>query len=184
MPGEVGNVGNVGNGSVSVDGAIVIVDLLTNDIRGTWRRQAASPKNLVWRLNELRGRLREAGAVASVICQAKPMEVVDVTPHNSHVHDYLQAQGGSGHGCQTQVQRNFLGPDGYHIQPRFVSVMNVTYACAVLGWPVPRPTPWDDFAPEFTRRNFEAEWPCLVRGGAWSQGGGLRAPRANSWMMQ
>ena len=82
----------VGNGDVDVDGAVVVIDLLTNDIRGTWRRQGASPEELVWRLEKLRRRLREAGAVDTIICQAEPMEVVDGTPHSSLVHEYLQAQ--------------------------------------------------------------------------------------------
>ena len=166
----------VGSGDIDVNGANVIIDVLTNDIRGTWRRPAATPEELVWRVDRLRGRLRDAGAVATVVCQPKPMEVVDVSPYSSAIHDYLQAQGGMGFGCGTQVRRNFLERDGYHIQPRFASVISITYACAVLGWHVPDPTPWEDFKPEWERRRFDADYPSLVRN-AWGQGVGFEGPR-------
>ena len=169
----------IGNGTVDVNGAVVVIDLLTNDIRGTWRCPAASPEEVVCRLDDLRRRLREAGAVASVVCQAKPMEVADVSPSNSLVSEYLQAQGGSGYGCLTQVRREFLDRDGYHIRPQFVNVMGRTYACAILGWPVPCPTPVGDFAPEYVRRRYNADFPSLARRNVWGQGGGSEGPRSN-----
>ena len=169
----------VGNGAVDVSGATVIIDLLTNDIRGNSRCPAASPEQLVWRVDQLRGRLREAGAVASVVCQAKPMEVADVTPYNSLLHEHLQAQGGQGFGSRTQVRREFLERDGYHVKPGFLPVICGAYASAILGWPVPNPTPWEEFAPDYVRRRLGAEWPSLGRGNAWGQGGRFEGPRMN-----
>ena len=167
----------VGNGDVDVNNAIVIVDVLTNDVRGTRQRQAASPEDLVWRVDQLRGRLKQAGASTSVICQIKPMEVADVTAHNAHLDNYLRAQGGPGYGCRTQVRRNFLKRDGFHVSPQFDSIIDRTYACAMLGWPVPNPTPLEDFAPEFARRRYDAEWPSMVRRTGWNQGVGHQGPR-------
>ena len=169
----------VGNGDIDVRNAYVIVDLLTNDIRGTRHRPAVSPEELRWRVDRLRARLREAGAVASVICQAKPMEVADVRPYNSLLHKYLQAQRGSGHGCLTQIRRNYLRRDGYHVQEQYASIIDRTYACVILGWPVPSPTPLEDFIPTYVRRSYDAEWPGLARRNGWTQRIGYEGPRTN-----
>ena len=161
---------------MDVKDAIVVVDVLTNDVRGTRQRPAASPEDLVWRVHRLRERLWEAGAAAVVICQLKPMEIADVTLYNSLLDDYLRAQGGTGFGCRTQVLRSHLKPDGYHVRGQFDSVIDMTYACAILGRPVPRPTPLEDFAPEMARRRYRAEWPSLVRNGAGGRGVGYEGP--------
>ena len=153
----------VGRGEVDVRNAVVIIDVLTNDVRGTRQRPAVSPEDLVWRVDMLRRRLREAGAKASIVCQLKPMEVADVTVYNTMLDDYLRAQGGQGYGCRTQVRRQYLKRDGFHILPQFDSIIDRTYACALLGWEVPCPTPHTDFAPESSRRRYRTEWPSLVR---------------------
>ena len=100
--------------------------------------------------------------MAAVGCQIKPMEVVDVTPHNWVVNEYLQTAEWSNYGCRTQIRRSFLRNDGFHINPRYASVLDKTYACAILGEHVPSPTPDDDFFPEFARRRYEKDWPGLA----------------------
>ena len=172
----------VGSGEIDVTDANVIIDVLTNDIRGTRQRTAASPEEWIRRIDMLRRRLMTAGASATVVCQPKPMEIVDVSPYDSLLHDYLQAQGGSGYGCRTQIRRSFLRPDGFHIQPQYVSVIDKTFACAITGTHVPQPTPSDDFLPDFARRRHEAEYPLLVRRNGGGQGIGREGPtNSHGW---
>ena len=88
----------VETGSIRASGATIIIDNLTNDVRGTRARPAIPPWELVRRVDQLRGRMRAAGATAVVVCQIKPMKVTDVTPYNVLLDDYLRAQVG-GYGC-------------------------------------------------------------------------------------
>ena len=136
-----------------------MLDNLTNDIRGTQNRPAATPQELVRRVDRLRESIRVAAAVAVVVCEAKPMQVTDVRPHNSLLDSYLRSKGRTGFGCRTQIGMRTLKPDGYHIHPSKYYVLAKTYACAIQGLPVPCPTPVDDFIPLMDRRRYELEWP-------------------------
>ena len=154
-------------GECDVRGATVVIDALTNDVRGMRSRPAVSPQQMVRLVDRLRKRLTEAGARAVVTCQLKPMQSTDVTPYNGALNDYLRCereQGRGGYGCRTQIRLDFLRGDGFHIRPEFDSVMDRTYACAFLGIPVPKPTPWDGFVPMLVRQRWENEWPKLVGG--------------------
>ena len=113
-------------GEIKVEGSIVVVDSLTNDVRGTRSRPSVTPQLLVRLVNKLRRRLMAAGAVAVVICQLKPMEVADVTPFNEFLDQYLRGErdrGRDGFGCRTQIRLEFLKADGYHVKPEFGSVI-------------------------------------------------------------
>ena len=170
----------VASGNLDVKDAYVVIDTLTNEVRGTRQRPAVSPEVLVQRVDRLRKRLIAAGAKATVVCQIKPMETADVTHYNALLFDYLQAEHaekGTGFGCWTQIRRSFLKLDGYHVGPRYASVIDRTYACALVGVHVPCPTPWDDFAPEYARRRRDIEYPSLVSGNGGARGGFLRAQR-------
>ena len=117
----------------------------------------------------------QAGATAVIVCQLKPMQILDVSPHNSALDNYLRRekqQGRQGFGCRTQIRLDFLRNDGYHIRPEFDSVVDRTYACAFLGISVPRPTPWDEFIPDIVRQKWESEWPRLT---------GREQSRQNGW---
>ena len=149
----------VEKGEVDVRGAVVLIDNLTNDARGNPNRPAATPQELIRRVDRLRERVRMASAVAVVVCEVKPMQVTDVRPYNSLLDSYLRSKGRTGYGCRTQIQMKTLKPDGFHINPSEYSVLAKTYACAIQGLPVPCPTPADDFIPLVDRRKYEAEWP-------------------------
>ena len=154
----------IDRGEIRMEGATVLVDNLTNDARGTRDRRASTPQQLVGLVDRLRGKIMAAGAAAVVICQLKPMEVVDVTPHNELLDLYLRREkerGRGGFGCRTQIRLDFLKGDGFHVRPEFGSVLDRTYACAFLGMCVPFPTPLGDFAPSFVRKQWEADWPRL-----------------------
>ena len=156
----------VGEGKTDVRGAIVVADTLTNDIRGSRNATPASPQELVRRVDRLRQGLLAAGAAAVVICEAKPMQCVDVTQHNILLSEYLRNIEG-GFGCRTQIRKSYLkDKDGFHIRPEFGSILDRTYACAVLGVNVPCPTPLEDFTPDHVRRRWEREWPRVGRGWA------------------
>ena len=159
----------IDRGEVELRGSIVLIDNLTNDVRGTRSRPAVSPRQLVRLVDQLRRRVMAAGAVAVVVCQLKPMQTVDVTPFNDLLNCYLRAErnkGRDGFGCQTMIRLGFLKPDGFHIRPDFSSVIARTYACAFLGIEVPDPTPWDEFTPSHGRISWESDWPRLAGGRA------------------
>ena len=140
----------VARDEIEVGGAIVVMDNLTNDVRGTRSRRAATPQELVDRVGKLRETMR--GAAAIVTCAVKPMRDINVTQHNNLLSDFLHAHGG--YGCNTQIRREFLKDDGFHIRPQFTPVLNKTYACAIRGIDVPCPTPSEDFMPI-------KDWPYL-----------------------
>ena len=98
------------------------------------------------------------------------MQCVDVTAYNSKLHYYLLSQGGLGYGCETQVKLNHLANDGYHVRKEFSPVMDLTYACAVMGAPMPHPTLREDFVPDHIRRRRDLEWPRLPGGGGAQYG--------------
>ena len=103
-----------------------------------------------------------AGAAAVVVCQLKPMQTTDVSPYNGLLDKYLRGEkdrGRDGFGCSTQIRLDFLKGDGHHVRPEFASVIDRTYACAMLGIHVPFPTPFDEFTPSFLRQRWESEWP-------------------------
>ena len=139
----------------------MVLDNLTNDVRGTSTRPAISPEVLIHYVDKLRWKLRAAGAVAVVVCQLKPMQVTDVTPYNKLLHEYLLAEGEGGYGCRTQIRLDYLKHDGYHVLPKYDSIIDRTYACAMMGVPVPCPTPFDEFSPYHVRRRWEADWPRI-----------------------
>ena len=130
----------VDRGAIDVRGAIVIIDCLTNDIRGTRLRPSVSPQQLVCGVDRLRRVLKMAGAKAAVVCQVKPMRLGDVSPYNDHLSDYLRGQKW-GFSCRTQIRLSYLKPDGYHVRPQYDSIIDKTYACAIRGIPVIDPTP-------------------------------------------
>ena len=148
-------------GEIDVRGATVVLDNLTNDVRGTQRRPAATPDEVVDRVDRLRKGLLSAGAETVVVAEIKPMQPVDVRPHNRHLHRYLCAQGQGGYGVCTQIRMNALRHDGFHINRQFDTVIDRTYACAIRGVPVPSPTPVEDFEPDHVRRRRHLEWPRI-----------------------
>ena len=127
-----------------VRGAIVILDTLTNNVRGTKTRKADSPRELVNRVARVRGLLYSAGAVKVVTCQVKPMTLVDVRPYNGLLHEFLCGQPDGGPGCETQIRMSDLKPsvdgNGFHILPECETILDRTYACAIRNVPVPCPT--------------------------------------------
>ena len=154
----------VDRGAIDIRGAVVIVDNLTNDIRGTSVRSPLSPRAVTHWVDKLCGRLRMAGAAAVVVCQVKPMQVADVTPYNDLLSEYLCTQD-QGFGCKTQIRLTYLKPDGFHVRPQFDSVIDRTYACAIRGVPVSDPTPFNEFLPDHLRRRWQTQWPRIGGGG-------------------
>ena len=139
---------------VNITGARVIIDNLTNDVRGTKQKTAASPEDLVRRVDELLGELFTAES--ATVCQIKPMRHMDVSPYNYILDDYLRFWGIFA--CPTQIRMEDLR-GGFHIKHQADSVLDKTYACAILRVPVPCPTPAENFVPEFVRMQFQKDWP-------------------------
>ena len=157
----------VDRGNIDVREAVVIIDDLTNDARGTHTRPAVIPTQLIRMVDRLRRRLMAAGARNTVVCQIKPMQVTNVIPFNDALDAYLReekAKGRGGFGCQTQIRLSYLRNDGYHVKPQYDSVVDKTYACAIMGTQVPDPTPGGAFMPDLARRRWETEWPAAGSG--------------------
>ena len=172
----------VARGEIDVTGAVVIIDNLTNDVRGTRQRTGATPEDLLFRVDRLRRRVLEAGAEAIVVCEVKPMRHIDVSAYNRILHHYLRAQGGHGYGCMTQIRLEYLKADGFHVLPQFDPVIDKTYACAVMGIPVPCPTPRGGFVSDMVRKRWEREWPQVGARSDSRQGGeGLTQSHGWNW---
>jgi hypothetical protein len=74
------------------------------------------------------------------------------------------------HGYHTQIRLEHLAGDGFHIRAAYTSVLERTYACALLGILVPFQTPPEHFAKgadQREQRNFE--WECPRPGGETRQ---------------
>ena len=149
-------------GEIEVKDCFVIIDNITNNVRGSWKCPRESPEQVAHKVAVLRELILDSSAAAVVVCQVKPMTMIDVRPYNHLIHEYLGTCGKAGFGCNTQIRQEYLAPDGFHIAHRFSSVVDRTYACALLGTPVPEPVPDTDFIPLAHRRSWETEWPSLV----------------------
>ena len=158
----------VTRGEIDVSGCYVVIDNMTNNVRGG-RRQADTPEQLVHRINELRTALLSSSAAAVVVVQVKPMRHIDVRPYNWLLHSYLTKCGQTGYGSKTLIRMEHLQLDGYHINPLFDAFLDRTYAYALLGKEVPCPTPTDNFMPEFVRHRWNEDFPRLV-GQGWNRG--------------
>ena len=73
----------VRRGDIRVDGARVVVDCVTNDVRGTRRRGKAEPQEVAERLREAIGEMGRAERI--VVCEVKPMQHIDVVPFNARI---------------------------------------------------------------------------------------------------
>jgi hypothetical protein len=146
-----------------VKGAVVLLDVGTNDVRGTRATARASPEVVADRIGKTIRALKEKGARAVIICEIKPMAFMDVRPYCHAIH--LQClEHRDVFGCETQTGVSHLKEDGYHIQPSFLGVLDLTYACALMGVPVPCLTPETDRWAIKTQWNENAEWPHVGEG--------------------
>ena len=171
----------VNRGLINVRDSLVVVDCLTNNVRDTRSGPALSPDELIWCLDRLRDSLWAASASQIIVCEVKPTQRTDVSPYNCAIDQYLKSRKeiDGGYGCRTQVRMDQLRADGLHLKPQFHSVLNETYACAIIGMPVPYPTPLEDFQPAHVRRRWEREWPVV--GGRQNEMRAANAQHGWSW---
>jgi spore germination cell wall hydrolase CwlJ-like protein len=143
-------------GKIKVEGKRVIVDVTTNDVRGTRGLPRIRPGELVDRVGKVVAVLKEKGARGVTICEPKPMTLMDVFPYS----DRLRQKCGERKvgWCQTQLGVKDLKEDGFHLLPSSLRVLDKTYAFAVMGVKVPHPTPiYFKWRHELT----EQEWPRM-----------------------
>ena len=145
-------------GEIEVEGKIVVVDNVTNDVR-----KVCDPWEVGRRMTKVLDALEGAAAVVAV--QVKPIRHLDITPYNETLHHLCTTRKGV-FGCHTQIRMDDLGRDGYHVSPQCADIIDRTYVRALLGAPVPSPTPPGDFFhPEQMREYTEAfRNKCLVNG--------------------
>ena len=124
---------------VVVEGKIVILDNVTNDVR-----KAREPLEVARRMGRVLDALEEAEATAVVAVEIKPMRHINVIPHNESLHHLLVARRGV-YGCHTQIRMEDLTHDGFHVKRDCAGIVDRTFAYAMMGNPVPRPSKKEDF---------------------------------------
>jgi hypothetical protein len=129
----------VQSGKMKVDGARVILDVTTNDVRGTRGLPRVTPEEIAGRVGRVVATLKEKGAKGVTVCEIKPMTTMDVTPYSELIRRRCQEKKIGW--CQTQLEVAHMREDGYHILPSSLKILDATYACAVVGVHVPHPTP-------------------------------------------
>ena len=137
-----------------MEGVRVIIDVMTNDIRGTRGQAQTSPLELTDRVGKVVAIVKEKGAKGMVVCEAKPMNLRDVTPFSDQLRRSCRERKIGW--CQTQLGVKSLKEDGFHILPSFLKTIDATYACAVMGIAVPHPTPKHQ---KWRHQLMEREWP-------------------------
>jgi hypothetical protein len=142
------------DGKIMVEGARIVVDVATNDVRGTRGQPQTTPDELVDRVGKLVALLKEKGAVGVTVCEVKPMTLKDVRPYSDRLRQRCKENKIGW--CRTQLGVSSLKEDGFHVLPSFLRVMNDTYAYAIMGVQVPNPTPTYQ---KWRHRMPEREWP-------------------------
>ena len=160
----------VREGLLDVKDCIVLIDNVTNDVKGNWKHFPADPEETVRRIDLLRAALFAAGAATVIVCQVKPMRSLDVRLHNEHIHQYLKDVPG-GYGVPTMVRMEYLRKDGLHIDSRYDSILDRNYAYALQGTRIPCPTPHCNFIPDDVRRTYYADFPRTTPQGNSNQNG-------------
>jgi hypothetical protein len=127
------------DGKIEVEGARVVLDVTTNNIRDTRGQAQMTPQELIDRVGKVVTIMKEKGARGMTVCEVKPMNLMDMTPYSKSL--YHSCRNKKISWCQTQSGVRNLRDDGYHMLPASFRVLNVTYAYAVMGKPVPNPTP-------------------------------------------
>jgi hypothetical protein len=129
----------VGDERIKVEGAEVILDVSTNDVRGTRGLPRVTPEEVSDRVWKVVATLKEKGASGVTVCETKPMKLMDVTPYSNLLQQRCRERKVGW--CPTQLAVDNLKEDGYHVLPSFLQVLDATYACIVMGVQVPNPTP-------------------------------------------
>jgi hypothetical protein len=142
------------DGKIKVEGARVVLDVTTNDIRGTRGQARTTPQELINRVGKVVAIMKEKGARGVAVCEVKPMNLMDVTPYSELLHH--SCKGKNIGWCRTQLGVTNLRDDGYHILPASLRVLDATYAYAIMGKPVPHPTPTHQ---KWRHQLVEQEWP-------------------------
>jgi hypothetical protein len=119
-----------------VAGKARILDVTTNDVRGTRAAPRTSPEIVANRVGETIELLQKKGCDGVIVLETKPIRYLDVTPYNQRIHYKIMEMGG--YGCLNQIREADLTSDGYHIREAYYSVVEKTYSCAVMGVPVSR----------------------------------------------
>jgi hypothetical protein len=68
----------LGRGSLIVEGESVLLDVSTNNVRGTERTPRTRPERVAWRFEKVARLLLEKGASEVCMCKVKPMSFMDV----------------------------------------------------------------------------------------------------------
>jgi hypothetical protein len=138
------------------DGAHVIIDVTTNDLQGARALPRAAPEEVTDHVERLVAAVKEKAVVGVIICETKPMSIMNVTPLSDILHRRCQKQKVGW--CQTQVKLEHMKEDGYHIRPPFLQIIDNTCACAVMWVRVPHPTlPYKKWKHQLR----EQEWPRM-----------------------
>jgi hypothetical protein len=143
-------------GKIKVEGKRVIMDVTTNDVRGTRGLPRTRPDELVDRVGKVVAVLKEKGARGVTVCEPKPMTLMDMSPYSDGLRQKCRDRKVGW--CQTQLGVNDLKEDGFHLLPSSLRVLDKTYAFAIMGVKVPHPTP---IYLKWRHKLMEQEWPRM-----------------------
>jgi len=119
--------GKLTGGDLKVEGAMVVLDVGTNDVR----MARMGPDMYARKYEEVVRLLKEKGAVEVIVCELKCMGFMDVQPYSNAIHSLCRRL--DIRGVKTQIGISHLAQDGYHILPSCLGVLAQMYALAILG---------------------------------------------------
>jgi hypothetical protein len=76
----------LGRGEFDVRGTFMIIDVMTNDVKGTRASPRTSPVEIAGRVGTVTDLLMEKGCEVVIICEMKLMHFMDVTPYSNALH--------------------------------------------------------------------------------------------------
>jgi hypothetical protein len=106
---------------MEVRGAVVILHVTTNDVRGTRASSQTSPAEIAERVGTAIDLLAKRGYDWVVVCEVKPMHHMDVAPYSHTLHRKSLAKGTFG--CRNQIREEDLGNDGFYLKRSSLSIL-------------------------------------------------------------
>jgi hypothetical protein len=80
----------VRDGGLKVEGAMVVIDNITNDVRGSSSIQPAlmpaDPEEVAGSVGRLIWALKEGKSRGIIVCELKPQKTLNVTPFSAAIH--------------------------------------------------------------------------------------------------
>ena len=126
-------------GDVKVEGKIVVVDCVTNSIRGRGGRLRTTPREISREMKILLDVIKDKKALAITVCEVKPIRHLDVSLHNTSLRDLYRRE--AIYERSTEITMKDLTHDGFHVKSGCDDLTNKAYARAIQKHLPPKPAP-------------------------------------------